>query len=243
MGSDIVPNMKKHRPENPFYFGWRRRKDAMYDFELFKDYAEEHFLEIIESKKHFNTLKKFTDFVVIPREPTAFQAGFGSRPMGWRTVGDKNASEDGATIVYSLGPSGMISTMLFPAKSDLAQTMEEVIFLRIKRMGGAPLIDCIEKDVRRLVAYERVSSLDANANFRERIWIWWLRSTCRTQTNGEHQTAKSSEWASKFLKSSSFVFWSSLLKILATPVIILLLLAILITFNQREIIDFMFPEN
>jgi hypothetical protein len=61
---------------------------------------------------------------------------FGNQSMFRKTTEGKAAAEKGPSLVYSLGPTGAVAVMLFPAKSKLASVSEETIFPRIGYYSG-----------------------------------------------------------------------------------------------------------
>jgi len=101
---------------------------------------------------------------------------FGNRSM-FRLTTDlkKTAAEDGPTLSYTMGPDGTISTILYPVKSDLAHVHEDHLFLGIGSTSGINLLEGMRNDVRDLVAYAHVSSIDMDATWGEWIRIGALR--------------------------------------------------------------------
>ena len=87
----------------------------------------------------------------------------------------KTAVENGPTLVYSSGPDGSIATILYPVKSDLAQVHEDHLFLGVRATSGIKLLEGMRNDVRDLVAYAHVSSIDMDATWGEWIRIGALR--------------------------------------------------------------------
>lgn len=238
LGSAMT-NPDDKRLHNPFTSRWRRRKDAEHDFRWFKERAEREIRAIIEKVPHFAALDAYTGFDVMPREDDAVQAGFGNRPMGRQTTEGRTASESGAHIVYSLGPTGDVATMLYPAKSDLASVREEVIFLRIGRIGGIPLYNRLARDLRYLVAYERVTSLDASPSVRERMMIGWLRFWNRMQVDGKTTIPE----ANNLIKISTTRFIGALLGAIIKPLGVLIVAYLLLRFGMPDVAERLFPHR
>jgi len=227
------------RLHNPFISGWRRRKDAEHDFRWFKERAEREIRTIIEKVPHFAPLDAYTGFDVMPCEADAVQAGFCNRSMRRKTVQGQNASESGAHIVYSLGPTGDVATILYPAKSDVASVREKMIFLRISRIGGIPLYDRLPHDLRYLVAYERVTSLDTSPSIRERMMVSWLRFWYRMQVDGKTITPQ----ANNLIKISTMRFIAALMGAALKPVGILIVGYLLLRFGMPDMAERLFPKN
>ena len=232
-----IPDDK--RLSNPFFSGWRRRKDAEHDFRWFKERAERDIKTIIAKVPHFAELDAYTSFDVMPREADAVQAGFGNRPMGRRTLEGKTASESGAHIVYSLGPTGDVATILYPAKSDLASVREEVIFLRIGRIGGILLYNSLARDLGYLVAYERVTSLDTSPSVRERMMVVWLRFWNRMQVDGKTTAPE----ANNLIKISTARFIGALLGAILKPLGVLIVAYLLLRFGMPDMAERIFPKD
>ena len=93
-------------------------------------------------------------------------------------------AEEGPALVYALGPDGTIAIMLRPARSDLAEMREKVLFLGIGRFGFLQLADRLNGDLRALAAIGHVSSIDGTPALTEILHVWWLR-TFHPHTTGE----------------------------------------------------------
>jgi hypothetical protein len=238
LGSAMT-NADGKRLSNPFVPGWRRQKDAEHDFRWFKERAERDIKTIIGKVPHFAELDAYTGFDIMPRGADAVQAGFGNRPMRRKTVQGQHASESGAHIVYSLGPTGDVATILYPAKSDVASVHEEMIFLRIGRIGGIPLYDRLTHDLRYLVAYERVTSLDTSPSVRERTMVGWLRVWNKMQVDGKTTSPR----ANKLIKISTTRFIGALLGAVLKPVAVLIVAYLLLRFGMPDMAERLFPHR
>jgi hypothetical protein len=186
----------------------------------------------------FAALDACTEFFIMPREADAVQAGFGKRLMFRQTVQGRHASENGAHIVYSLGPTGDVTSMLYPAKSDVASVTEEVIFLRIGRIGGIPLYERLASDLRYLVAYERVTSLDTSPSMRERMMVGWLRFWNKMQVDGKTTNPQ----ANNLIKISTTRFIGALLGAALKPVGVLIVAYLLLRFGMPDMAERLFPH-
>ncbi len=163
------------RLQNPFYRGWRDYKDYEHEMRAFKVVAKRDAPAICARIGGFAELEAFTGFHAFDEVKETLQFSFGHRPMRRLTLEGKPASENGASLVYSAGPTGHCIVALYPPQSDLGRVHEKLIFLRIGRISAARLRDRLERDLRDLVAYEMVGSLDTRPTLRQRLRVQWLR--------------------------------------------------------------------
>src|SRR5690348_7591470 len=103
------------RLTNPFAKKWRRFKDAQHEMRHFKEVAPKEIARILPEVTNFRNLEAFTRFHVFNDHPQTLQAAFGNRSMFRVTVDGKTACENGASLVYSQGPTGDVSVILYPA--------------------------------------------------------------------------------------------------------------------------------
>lgn len=239
---DLKYTADEERLPNPFWHGWRRYRDAEHDFRYFKQRAEAAIEAEVANIPNFAALKAYTGFVADMGCDTTVQASFGHRPMGRRTYDGKTASEEGASLVYSFGPTGWVSVMLYPAKSNLGRVLEDHVYLRIGRISAARLFERLPKDLRDLVRYERVTSMDVAPRFGERLRIGWLRYWSQMQVNGQTRGARSNEHLGKILEFSSGKFAMSLLSALLRPIAAIAVALLLIRFGMPELIKYVSPD-
>lgn len=233
---------EEERLPNPFWHGWRRYRDAEHDFRYFKQRAEVAIETEVAKIPDFAALAAYTGFVADMGCDTTVQAGFGHRPMGRRTYDGKTASEAGASLVYSFGPSGWISVMLFPAKSNVGRVLEDHVYLRIERISAARLFERLPGDLRDLVRYERVTSMDVAPRIGERLRIGWLRYWSRMQVNGQTKGARSNQHLGKVVEFSSGKFAMSLLSALLKPIAVIVVALLLVRFGMPELVKYVSPE-
>lgn len=167
----------EERLQNPFSRKWRRFKDAEHDMRHYKMTAPATIALLTPTLKGFIELEAYTGFHVFDDHPQTLQASFAHRLIGRRTINGETASENGASLVYSQGPTGDIATILYPARSDVARVSENLIFLRGRRRSASKLLEGLERDLSDLVAYELVTSLDGDASLAQILRVWWLRTT------------------------------------------------------------------
>jgi hypothetical protein len=98
--------------------------------------------------------------------------------------------ERGPHLSYSVGPTGAIAVILYPPQSKLAAATEDLIFLGIGRFSGMQLKDRLRRDMKALIAYTYVTSVDGSPTFGERIKVWWLQTAYPHGKEGEFRLGK-----------------------------------------------------
>lgn len=171
----------EERLENPFARKWRRYKDAEHDMRHFKAAAPAKIRRILPTLARFRELEAYTGFHLFNDHAQTLQASFGHRLMFRKTLDGELASENGASLVYSQGPTGDIAAILYPAQSDLARVRENLIFLRLGQRSASRLFDGLARDLADFIAYELVTSLDGSPTVAQRLRVHWLRLSRRSQ--------------------------------------------------------------
>jgi hypothetical protein len=220
---------------NPFYAGWRRYKDAEHDWRLFKETAESTIASLIALNPDFAALEAYCGFYCHLGIETTVQVEFANRIMGRKTLKGATASENGATLVYSFGPTGWVAVMLFPPKSELGRVNEDHIYLRIIPASAARLLEKLPRDLRDLVRYQRVASLDGTPRLGERLRIAWLRYWSRMQVNGETKAARSSEHLGLVVEFSTGKLAFAMAMAILKPVGVLIVAYLLIRFGMPHL--------
>jgi hypothetical protein len=154
------------------------------EFKYFKDLVLPEIKILAERIPRFKALEEHFSFHVDSSREDALQLSFGSRSMLRKDAGGKAAEEKGAALRYALGPTGEVAVMLYPATSSLSKPVEHRIYLRTGRYSGQKLARHLSHDLKDLVAYSCVTSLDAEATPGEKLRVWWLRHTHPTQIEG-----------------------------------------------------------
>ncbi|HTN15766.1 MAG TPA: hypothetical protein VL094_13265, partial [Sphingomonadaceae bacterium] len=131
--------MNAQTPEpqrDPLLATWQRRRDMRHEIAYLQSLSDEEIQQRARQVSGFNELERIYNFWIDRSNPDTLQLSFGNRSM-FRLTTDrsKTAAENGPTIVYSLGDIGF-ATILYPAKSDLARTFEDHIFLQIGATSG-----------------------------------------------------------------------------------------------------------
>ncbi|ASQ13113.1 hypothetical protein [Sinorhizobium meliloti] len=123
-----------------------------------------------------------------PRLPGWVQVRFGSRPMGGRRTGSGGiAFETGPTLVYSRGPTGEMAVIMYPIGSQVASVPEDSLVLRIGYYDYWDLYLGVRQDMRDLMAYAYVTSIDLKPTLGQSLRIRWLRFASRQHVDGKHQ--------------------------------------------------------
>ena len=175
---------------NPLLEQWQVRRDARHELALLRSQSDDAILAMGRNVRGFVALEGLYSFYVSREVKDTLQLSFGHRSMFRTTVDQKKtAAEAGPSLVYSLGPTGQFSTILYPVKSDLARPHEDHLFLQIGATSATKLIEGMPKDVRLMVAYAHVSSIDMTATRGERARIWLLRQLCHRGQDGKFRKA------------------------------------------------------
>lgn len=214
--------------KNPLEVQRKRRQNARHEIQNLKNQTDEAIFAKARSIEGFESLEKIYNFYIDRSHPDTLQMSFGNRSMFRLTVNlEKTAAEEGPTLLYSLGHTGFFSTILYPAKSDISHTHEDYLFLQIGETSSQNLIEGMGSDLKMLVAYAHVSSIDMIPSPRERISIGLLRWFAHRGEKGEFK--RPPFWTSllcfaafgaRTLATASFL---SLLKPLGIAVLLVLL--------------------
>lgn len=169
----------------PFAKSSLRRQAARIEFDIFREQAEDAILTASKEVPGFDVLENYFIFFVTLDHPDTVQASFGSRSMFRKDPEGKVARESGVHLLYSLGPAGDVVVTLYPSKSSLAKVAEDQLYIGVGRYSAYQLLKRVKSDMRSLVAYGYVSSLDAEPTWSERLRIAWLRRSKPSQVDGK----------------------------------------------------------
>ena len=171
---------KSCQPEKSIFFDTRLRHEiGQIEFSYFRQHAIVQIPEICKSIRRFCDLKReFSFWVDSQGGDDHLQINFGTRKMWAKGLDGGTVPEKGPSLVYSLGPvDGAVATVLYPASSSLGRVPEDHVFLRIGNYGGIDLLSKLRSDLKDLVAYSFISSLELNPSVGDRLRFWWLRTT------------------------------------------------------------------
>ncbi len=182
--------------------------------------------DIRPSKRAGKSVKTKAGHRQVPVHPVLMQLGFAAyfeaqkqaghnRSMFRRAPGGNLAVEGGLTLLYTLAGNGAVAVILYPAGSDIARPLEDHLFLAVRRLTGHELLSRLEQDLRYLIAYGHVTSIDAHPTLGERVMIWWLRQSQPKQVQGSYKASELSQAAGKVAGS----FGGSLLGAVLRPLV------------------------
>lgn len=127
--------------QNPFIKSYFRLGVAKIEFRYFKDHASDALVRrSAKTISRFDALEKLYSFYVGAPYPETLQLWFGNRSMFRKNLSGGTAVEKGPVLVYSLGPTGEVAVILYPASSSVANPVEDHIFLAIGRFSGYQLL-------------------------------------------------------------------------------------------------------
>ncbi|WP_398471340.1 hypothetical protein [Tardiphaga sp.] len=163
-----------------------RQSIAEIEFRYFRDRAQRAIIDRIAKFSRFGELKSEFGFRIDTSNGSDhIQINFGKRKLGVLDLEDKPAIEKGASLVYSLGRTGgIVACVLYPATSPLGSVAEDHIFLRVGTFSGQKLLSHLDSDLKDLISYTFVSSLETSPSLRDRLRFFWLRLTHPQQISG-----------------------------------------------------------
>jgi hypothetical protein len=194
-----------------------RQSIAEIEFRYFRQRAIAEIPTICQSISRFTDLQaEFSFWTDTSNGEDHLQLNFGKRKTGLNDFEEKPAIEKGPSLVYSLGRTGgTVSTVLYPASSPLGGVAEDHIFIRIGSYSGLQLLSRLRSDIKDLVSYAFVSSLETDPSLHDRIRLWWLRQTHPQQVEKKFVRPLS---PSKFVAAASTFTMTSLIVALLRPI-------------------------
>lgn len=175
----------------PFAKSHTRRGIARIEFDVFQAKAAEAIHAATQEVAGFDELKQYCHFYVVIRNRDTVEAFFGKRPVPGRDTEGKPAYEAGAHLLYTLASTGDVLVTLYPCKSSFHNVYEDHIYIGLGRYTAHQLLSRARTDVRALVAYGYVSSLEAESTLGERLRIGWLRFIRPSQSDGKYEAGGS----------------------------------------------------
>jgi len=157
----------------------RKQSIAATEFRQFRERAILEIPAICGSLDRFAELEREFSFRIDELdEQDHLQCSFGSRSMDIRDSEGKLAIEKGPRLVYSLSRTGgLMMTDLFSASSTLGRVSEDHVSLRTGSYSAYQLLTRLRSDIRLLVSYTFISSLETTPSIRDRFDVWWMRKT------------------------------------------------------------------
>ncbi len=210
-----------------------KRQVAEIEFRHFKSNCEKVISNHKLQSQHFRELDTAFTFYDLSHDSKHFQVGFQKRFSGYYNHKGEIAYERGTQLVYSQAPSGHTACMLYPAKSNTSNVLEDMIFLRSGHFTGHQLLSHLKKDLNDLEAYLFVSSTDLTPKWRPKLRIGWLRRTHPLQLDGQHVRPKLFGYIGK---ASDFTFRTMLIS-LFKPIGFILVVIMLTALNLSPLVD------
>lgn len=174
---------------------YNRRFDAEVEFRHFKDHVRADIESMKAGIDGFAELVAYHSFYVDDGStPETVQIWFGRRAMGRRTFEGKTAIEDGATLLYSMGPSGEVGTILYPSTSSFGSMEESYLYVRIGPYTAHRLRQHLRRDLRNLVVYHYLSSIDTDTTWWQRRKMWWLRNVSARRIKDKDEPGLVDKW-------------------------------------------------
>lgn len=206
-----------NKPDNVFSAAHVNRLEWNKESDLFIELAPHAIRRAMIETPGFAEINKELDYSITTEKelPGWLQVQFGVRPLR-RPAPDKSpAYESGPTLVYSRGPTGQMVAILFPVKSKVASVAEDSLILRQGYFDYWDLYTGIRRDVRDLIAYAYVTSIDLSPTVGQKLRIAWLRFASDQHIDGRHRYSplRSGFW--KLFKLASASSFSGLFKFLA----------------------------
>lgn len=155
------------------------------EFKYFRDLVLPEIKLLAERVQRFKSLEEHFNFHVDDSRPEMLELSFGSRCMLYRDAKGRTIEERGPSLRYTLAPTGEAAAILYPTTSSVAKPLEDHIYLRIGRFSGHHLARRLTSDLKDLVAYGCVTSLEADATPVDKMRVWWLRHSRPMQVKGE----------------------------------------------------------
>ena len=215
---------------HPFAKSLFRRQAARIEFEVFQKKAEREIRAACVETPRFRALEQHFDFRVTIDHPDTVQASFGHRSMFRKDLEGKVAFESGVCLLYSLGPTGEVIVTIYPSKSSLAKVAEDQLHIGLDHFSAYQLLKRVKSDIRALVAYGYVSSLDAEPTWGEWLRIAWLRWIKPSQVGGKFETGKMHAYS----KQAAFSILRGAFTAMISPLGFLVVIGLLYFFGKSD---------
>lgn len=121
------------------------------------------------------------------------QIAFGTLPIAQSINGEGIDLEEGAALVYSKLPSGMVFCTVFLCSSERQKPIKPYFLLRIYKSPSKITTDCIKRDLLDLLRYQRISSTIQYAS-------WWEQKRLQWKLSDEDAMAKVLKVSVNFLQ-------------------------------------------
>lgn len=134
------------------------------------------------------------------------------------------ATECGPCLLYTLGDSGDVAVVLYPARSDLGKVKEDHLYLGLGYFTSYQLMKRLKSDIRALTAYGHVTSFDGDPSFFEKFVIWWLRQTRDMQQAGSYMKSPVKRFVFSTIRNAPQTLFGYILAAVLGAVVIAMLI-------------------
>lgn len=216
---------------HPFHESMARYREARSEFARFIYLDEQYLFETFKKYDRDEYLNKWYSFYVhspVDEGNTKITKGFSSRMQihgGFGITGRydneaKYLKEVGLALVYSFGPSGEVAVIMYPTASDGPgwKAEEDNILIGYEKCYFPALHKRIKRDMKDLVAYGHVTSINGQPTLREKLRVKWLRFSRARNIKNEFTSSKKTEIFWKLLSSAGTGSLSGVFRLL-TPIL------------------------
>ncbi|WP_394762251.1 hypothetical protein [Phenylobacterium sp.] len=220
-----------------FSKSWERYRRRQIEFQYLSELIKRDGIAEADRIPGFTELGDNFSFYVRRVGTNQVRVHFGNRPLRRHKIdGSGWAIEQGAALVYSLGPTGGLMVGLFPCKSDLASWKEDAIVWVQGSFSALRMRARLSKDFRDLASYCRVTSLDAEATWMDRIRVAYLGATRSREVGGNYTRASMLKGTGGAVSGLVDAFRVALLEVVLKPLGVLILAAIFAVLGNKELL-------
>ena len=223
---------------------WQQYHRAETEFRVFADMMMSDTKRLAHEIEGFDQLDDEFTFYVRRNGRNQVQAFFGHRQMGRPKIdGSGTARERGASLVYSVGPTGGLMIGLFPCESELSTWKVGAVTKVYSRFGAFEIHSRLQRDLRYLGSYCRVTSLGATSSLADKVRIAWIGFTRSRQVEGKFAKASSHTITTGLIFNMADAIKAAILESLFKPFILLLLVLIFLPSGNRALIQVLRSAN
>jgi hypothetical protein len=220
--------------DDPFWYPRHRRLAGRIEFDVFLKTAPDELKRCTKNFERFKILERVYGATTTFSDEDRFQVNFQKRKMEVPDLDGSQLMEKGAALVYSLNAQGQVATMLYGARSNLARMEENLIYLRVGHYSAHQLRKMMRHDIKDLVAYAYFSTIDAEPTFGERMRVKFLRRFRPRDVDEKFAPAQGYDLFRVALRS--------IVSMVAKPVSMAILIAVLTRFGMDYLADLIRPK-
>lgn len=194
-----------------------KRLQKIKEFETFYDNSKTVFKELGENDKRVEDFQREHMLCICPgsraggNEKRIVEIFWGAKAYEFETKGKnwKSLSETGATLFFYRNDAGDVTILLYPAKTEYRQPIEDFItlyeWIDPKKLNDSKFIKSLWND---FIAYMETTSLDGKPTYFQKLRIWYLRQFKHLVIKQTWTPTKFSEFIKRVLKTSTSVIFS-----------------------------------